>query len=56
VLHGTDPRSQRELAEHYKLSGYDAAYLWLAGQMKAPLATFDEKLAKAATAHLSSLT
>ena len=52
---------QMELAEvlslalQYKLSAYDASYLWLAAELKAPLATFDEKLAQAATKHLSSL-
>lgn len=43
------------LAMRYQLSGYDAAYLWLAAELKAPLATFDEKLATAAHAHLASL-
>ncbi|MBP9150134.1 MAG: type II toxin-antitoxin system VapC family toxin [Rhodoferax sp.] len=43
------------LALRYQLSTYDAAYLWLATELKAPLATFDEKLATAAQAHLSAL-
>ena len=43
------------LALRYQISGYDAAYLWLAAELKAPLATFDEKLATAAQAHLASL-
>ena len=43
------------LAKRYQLSAYDAAYLWLAAELKAPLATFDAKLATAAQAHLSSL-
>lgn len=43
------------LALRYQLSGYDAAYLWLAAELNAPLATFDEKLAAAAQAHLASL-
>ncbi|MBB1073768.1 type II toxin-antitoxin system VapC family toxin [Rhodoferax sp. 4810] len=43
------------LAKRYQLSAYDAAYLWLAAELKASLATFDEKLATAAQAHLSSL-
>ena len=54
-LHRTDMEAQHALAVKYKLSAYDAAYLWLAAELKAPLATFDEKLAKAASAHLSSL-
>ena len=54
-LHETDPLAQFELALRYDLSGYDAAYLWLAAELKAPLATFDKKLAAAAQAHLSAL-
>ena len=52
TLHRTDPVAQLALAARYRLSAYDAAYLWLAGELHAPLATFDAKLAKAATAHL----
>jgi predicted nucleic acid-binding protein len=44
-----------ELAKRYQLSAYDAACLWLAAELTCPLATFDEKLATAAQAHLSSL-
>ena len=43
------------LAVRYNLSAYDASYLCLAAQLKAPLATFDEKLAAAAQIHLASL-
>ena len=55
-LRDTNAAQQFDLALRYKLSAYDAAYLWLAAELKAPLATFDAKLAKAASAHLSSLT
>lgn len=43
------------LAQRYQLSAYDASYLWLAAELQCPLATFDDKLATAARAHLSSL-
>lgn len=55
AFHATDVEAQHGLAVRYKLSAYDAAYLWLAAELKAPLATFDERLAKAATIHLSAL-
>ena len=54
-LHQTDVLAQVELAQRYKLSAYDAAYLWLAAELKAPLATFDAKLGKAAQRHLGAL-
>ncbi|MDM0034842.1 type II toxin-antitoxin system VapC family toxin [Variovorax sp. J22P271] len=54
-LHPVDLGAQYELAARYSLSAYDAAYLWLAAELKAPLATFDAKLAAAAQAHLSAL-
>lgn len=54
-LHDTDPLGQFALGQRYGLSAYDAAYLWLAAQLRAPLATFDRRLAEAAQAHLSQL-
>jgi predicted nucleic acid-binding protein len=42
-----------ELAARYRLTVYDAAYLYLAERLEAPLATFDAKLARAAQLHLS---
>jgi predicted nucleic acid-binding protein len=55
TLHRTDTTAQVELARLYGLSGYDAAYLWLAAELKAPLVTFDVKLGQAALVHLGSL-
>ena len=55
-LHRTpDLVAQYSLAIRYKLSAYDAAYLWLAAELRAPLVTFDEKLATAARTYLASL-
>ncbi len=54
-LHPVEPAVVLDLATRYRLSTYDAAYLWLSAELKAPLATFDEKLATAAQAHLASL-
>lgn len=44
------------LAQRYQLTAYDAAYLWLAEQLQAPLATFDAQLAAAARKHLAART
>lgn len=54
-LHEIDIQTVCALALRYQLSAYDAAYLWLAAELKCPLATFDEKLAGAAQTHLSQL-
>jgi len=49
-----DPFAQVGLSISYRVSTYEAAYLWLAAELKAPLATFDAKLARAARRHLGS--
>ena len=53
-LHRVDIKGSLELARRYALTGYDSAYLWLAGELKAPLATFDRRLASAARQYLSA--
>ncbi len=52
TLHRVDLKGSFELGRRYALTAYDSAYLWLAGELKAPLATFDRKLANAARQHL----
>lgn len=54
TLHRVDLKASFELARQYEISSYDSAYLWLAGELKAPLATFDRKLAEAARRYLGS--
>ena len=56
ALHVTDTAQTFALAQHYQLTAYDASYLWLAAELRCPLATFDEQLAQAARLHLSHLT
>jgi predicted nucleic acid-binding protein len=51
-LHPVPPAAMVELAAAYGLSTYDAADLWLAEALGAPLATVDAQLAAAAQHHL----
>ena len=51
--HSIDIRGTFELASRYNLTAYDASFLWLAHQLAAPLATFDEVLGNAATQYFS---
>ena len=51
VRHAVEPLALLELAQRYRLTVYDAAYLSLADRLGAPLATFDQKLGRAALAH-----
>ena len=53
-FHRPEVQAQYDLAMLYRISTYDAAYLWVAGGLQAPLVTFDSKLAKAARSHLAS--
>lgn len=55
VLHRTAVGEQVALAQRYELSAYDAGYLWLAAELKAPLVTFDQRLGEAAREHLARL-
>jgi predicted nucleic acid-binding protein len=52
--HEIDAGAILRLAETYGLTAYDAAYLHVAEQLAAPLATLDGRLAAAARVHLAS--
>jgi predicted nucleic acid-binding protein len=49
-----DAFAQAGIAMSYGLGSYEAAYLWLAAELKAPLVTFEARLARAARRHLGS--
>jgi predicted nucleic acid-binding protein len=49
-----DPAAIAGLALSYGITPYDAAYLWLAAHLKAPLITFDAALDRAARRHLGT--
>jgi predicted nucleic acid-binding protein len=51
--HPIDAAAAVAIAHRWEITAYDAAYLWLAEHLQAPLATFDDQLAAAARAHLS---
>ena len=52
--HAVDAAAILALAKTHGLTAYDAAYLHLAEQLAAPLATLDGRLAAAARIHLAS--
>src|SRR5262245_6985191 len=52
--HGVDAEAMLAIAERYRLTTCDAAYLCVAERLGAPLATLDSKLAEAARAYLTN--
>ena len=52
-LHPVPVQPLHALALRTGLSAYDAAYLWLAAELEAPLATFDLRLGEAAARYLN---
>lgn len=51
--HAVDVETVVGIAERHGLTAYDAAYLYLAERLTAPLATLDDRLAAAARSHLA---
>jgi predicted nucleic acid-binding protein len=54
-LHRIEVQEVAALANEFRLSAYDASYLWLAGDLHVPLVTFDPRLAAAARQYLAKL-
>ena len=52
--HAVDLERMTVLAQRYGLTAYDAAYLCVADELAAPLATLDDKLGEAARVYLGS--
>jgi predicted nucleic acid-binding protein len=52
--HAVEAETVVAIAKRYGLTAYDAAYLHVAEQLTAPLATLDEQLAAAARAYLAT--
>jgi predicted nucleic acid-binding protein len=52
--HAVDLERMTALAQRYGLSAHDAAYLCVADELGAPLATLDDKLGEAARIYLTS--
>jgi len=54
-LHPIDLVETFAIARRYAISACDPAYLWLAGDLRTPLATFDARLGQAARKYPGSL-
>jgi plasmid stability protein len=50
-----DLPSTVRIGETFALTAHGAAYLWMAGHLRAPIVTFDARLAAAAKTYLSQL-
>ncbi len=55
VRHPVESLALVGLAQRYRLTVYDAAYLHVASVLRAPLITFDQALGRAARQHLAGL-
>lgn len=53
-LHEVDLMHIFNIAQRYSLTAYDAAYLCVAENLKAPLLTLDQRLGEAAARHLDT--
>ena len=50
-----EPGRVIRIGEAFGLTAYDAAYLWVAGHLRVPIATFDSRVAAAAAHYLKEL-